>query len=172
MKNTYNRTLLSFSNYRHIQVVTIFPRNSQVVNVSWPLPLIDLFLQLLDFSTFVVHSETPETDLNYIGLEFLTKGESTRIVSFVYRAWWIIPCLCSGSVSLKMATKYLPFDEYARIYYAVKVGWNKVSYVDFIQFCSIRAIYIMRMDCITQMRVFPRIFSPRWSFFPDASKSR
>lgn len=47
------------------------------------------------------------------------------------------------------------FREYISIHYEGKVRWNKISYVDFIQPCSIRAVCIMWMDCITRMRPFP-----------------
>lgn len=47
------------------------------------------------------------------------------------------------------------FHEYISIHYEGKVRWNKISYIDFIQPCSIRAVCIMWMDCITRIRPFP-----------------
>lgn len=56
------------------------------------------------------------------------------------------------------------FREYISIHYEGKVRWNKISYVDFIQPCSIRAVCIMWMDCITRMRPFP--LPPPCRFIP------
>lgn len=80
----------------------------------------------------------------YIVLNFLRKG-----TSLVHSLWFSSTQMMNYSLfvfdisSVENIHEISSFHEYISIHYEGKVRWNKISYVDFIQPCSIRAVCIM-----------------------------